>query len=193
VYNPAGIMLVNLRALFSSVVDIILFRRGPENLPASQTLLAIVVALSILVMVVMTVLSSLPAGSALLEAALRSPVTLIWYFAALALANKRERAQQTLTAIFGVRALFHLLKIPLAAALIPYAIMVKADPTTPPPAALSLIALLVWVWALIVNVRITRAAFECPSFVAILLVVGEFFAFFFIISLLFGLPVQGVA
>ena len=40
VYNPAGIMLANLRALFGVVVDIVLLRRGPEDLPASTVLLA---------------------------------------------------------------------------------------------------------------------------------------------------------
>mgnify|MGYP003693691237 CR=1 FL=1 len=35
VYNPAVIMLANLRALFGCLVDIILLRRGPEHLPAS--------------------------------------------------------------------------------------------------------------------------------------------------------------
>ena len=44
VYNPPGIMLANLRALFGVVVDIVLLRRGPEHLPASPALLAVTIA-----------------------------------------------------------------------------------------------------------------------------------------------------
>jgi hypothetical protein len=191
VYNPAGIMLVNLRALFGSVVDIILFRRGPENLPASQTLLAIVVALSVLGSTAMSAVSSLPASRALLEGVIGSAVMLAWFRIALALANKRERFLQTVTAIFGVNTLFLPAMVPLFGALLPY--LEKADPNSPPPAALLLITLFVGIWALVVEVRIVRAAFECPWIGAILLVVGEFFAAGFVAMALFGNPARGPA
>ena len=38
-------MLVNLRALLVRLIDIVLLRGGPEQLPASSALLAVVVAL----------------------------------------------------------------------------------------------------------------------------------------------------
>jgi hypothetical protein len=38
-------MLANLRALFGVIADIVLLRRGPENLPASLPLLVFTVAL----------------------------------------------------------------------------------------------------------------------------------------------------
>src|SRR5262245_58211863 len=79
VSNPPGSMLANLRALFGSVVDIILFRRGPENLPASQALLAIVVALSILGSVAMSAVTALPTSNALLEGIVGSAVMLLWF------------------------------------------------------------------------------------------------------------------
>jgi len=46
VYNRPGIMLANLRALFGLLVDIVLLRRGPESLPASPSLLVIVIVLN---------------------------------------------------------------------------------------------------------------------------------------------------
>src|SRR5262245_46831421 len=98
-------MLANLRALFGSVIDIILLRRGPEALPASQTLLAIVVALNVFVPVVIFGLLALPVTSALLASLVSTAVTLLWFRGALALANKRERFLQTMTAILGVNVL----------------------------------------------------------------------------------------
>ena len=129
-------MLANLRALFGGVVDITFFRSGPESLPASQALLAIVVVLFIAVSVVMSALVSLPVADALAGAVLGSVVMLAWFRAALAIANKRERFLQTCTAIFGVNLVFQPALVPLAGALKPY--FEKADPTVAPPAARSI-------------------------------------------------------
>jgi hypothetical protein len=181
-------MLANLRALFSGVVDIILLRSGPEKLPASQTLLAIVVGLSILGSVVMSAVVALPTRNALLEGVTGCAVMLLWFRVALALANKRERFQQTMTAIFGVNTLFIPVMVPLLGALLPY--LEKQDPNTPPPAALLLVTMFVGAWAFAVEVRIVRSAFECPWIGAILLVVGEFFAAGFVSMLLFGAPAR---
>ena len=181
-------MLANLRALFSGVVDIILLRSGPEKLPASQQLLAIVVALSILGSVAISAVVALPSTDALLEGIVGSTVMLLWFRVALAIANKRERFLQTLTAIFGVNTLFIPVVMPLTGALLPY--LEKQDPNTPPPAALLLITMFVGAWMFAVQLRIVRAAFECTWFVAVLLVVGEFFAAVLIFALLFGGPAK---
>lgn len=164
-------MLANLRALFGSVVDIILFRRGPEVLPASPALLAIAVASSVLVLVIMATVSSLPTGGILLEALVGTAVMLLWFRVALAVANKGERFLQTMTAIFSVNTLFLPAMVPLFAALLPY--IQKADPANPPPAALFLIAMSLGLWGLIVAIRIVKSAFECPWLGAVLLVIGE--------------------
>lgn len=190
-YNPAGIMLANLRALFSSVIDIILFRRGPENLPVSTALLAILVAVSIVGSAVLSELTSLPTSNALLESILGSAVMLGWFRMALVLANKRERFLQTMTAIFGVNILFLPLMVPLLSALLPY--LEKADANTPPPMALFLVTSFVGVWAFVVEIRIVRAAFECPWIGAVLLVIGEFFAAGLVAMLLIGAPAGGTA
>jgi uncharacterized membrane protein len=184
-------MLANLRALFGSVVDIILFRRGPENLPASQALLAVLVAVNIVGSVLMSAVSSLPTSNALLESILGTVLMLLWFRAALAIANKRERFLQTLSAIFGVNILFLPVLVPLLGALLPY--LEKGDANTPPPAALFLITLFVGLWAFVVEIRIVRAAFECPWIGAILLVVGELFAATFVATLLLGVPARAAA
>ena len=183
-YNPAIIMLANLRALFGGVVDIVMFRRGPENLPASQTLLAIVVALSIVGSLAMSAVFPLPSPQGLIEPIYGCVFMLLWYRGALALANKRERFLQTMTALFGVNALFIPVMVPLMSALMPY--LEKADASVAPPAALILISLAMAVWALAAQIRVVKAAFECPWIGAALLVVGEVIAASIVFAILFG-------
>jgi hypothetical protein len=181
-------MLANLRALFGCVVDIILLRRGPEALPASQGLLVVLVALNVGGSLIMAAATSVPLASALLQILVACAVMLLWFRGALVVAQKRERFVQTMTAMFGVSALFLPVVIPLLRALSPY--LEKPDPNVPPPAALALITFFVLIWALVVQVRIVRDAFECPWFGAILLVAGEFIAASFVSMLLFGVPAK---
>jgi hypothetical protein len=181
-------MLANLRALFGCVVDIILLRRGPEALPASQGLLVILVALNVGGSLIMAAASSVPPVSALLQTLVGCAVMILWFHAALMVAQKRERLLQTLNAIFGVSALFLPVVIPLLRALTPY--LEKPDPNVPPPAALALVTFFVLIWLLVVQVRIVREAFECRWIGAILLLVGEFFAAGFVSMLLFGVPAK---
>ncbi len=184
-------MLANLRALFSGVVDIILLRGGPEKLPASQTLLAIVVGLSILGTLIMATVVALPTSNALLETIVGSAVMLLWFRAALAIANKLERYLQTMTAIFGVNAVFAPVIVPLQAALLTY--VEKQDPATPVPTALFLITIFVWAWAFAVQLRIVKSAFECPWFGAVLLLVGESLVAILFGVLLFGAQAKAAA
>ncbi len=177
-------MLANLRALFGVVIEIILMRRGPEQLPASTVLLAAVVALSIIESSFMAFVAPVSLGAAFLQALIDAAVVLLWFRTALTIAAKRERFTQTMTGIFGVNVLFTPAMLPLVAALMPY--VEKADPKNQPPAALVIFTLLIGAWVLVVYVRIVRVAFDCPWFLALLLVVGGFFAGAVISSLLFG-------
>jgi len=177
-------MLVNLRALFGVVLDIILLRRGPEQLPASTMLLAASVALYILGCAFIVFVAPMTLRMALAQAAVGSAVMLLWYRLALAIAGKPERFLQTLTAIFAVQVLFIPVMIPLFGALLPY--LEKADPKVPIPAALFIVTMIVCVWGMLVEVRIVRAAFDCPWVGGFLLVLGEFFAAIFVSALLFG-------
>jgi hypothetical protein len=109
---------------------------------------------------------------------------LLWYRLALIIAGKPERFLQTLTAIFAVQVLFIPIMVPLFGALLPY--VQKADPAVPVPAALFIVTMIVFVWGLLVEVRIVRTAFDCPWIGGFLLVLGEFFAGIFVAALLFG-------
>ena len=119
-YNPAGIMLANLRALFGVVIDIILLRRGPESIPVSQVLLAFVVALNVGGSLLLGRIDAGSLGQALAQSLAGCAVLLAWFHAALTLARKRERFLQTMTALFAVNALFLPAVVPLFTALVPY-------------------------------------------------------------------------
>jgi hypothetical protein len=179
-------MLVNLRALFARIIDIVLLRAGPETLPASPGLLAVLVAVNLAVTA--TVLTLIPSSRDLsvLELIVSALVPLLWYQVAFALANKPERFVQTMIAFFGVNILFQPLLGPLVAALLPY--MAKPDPAVAPPAALSLLFLLVSVWLLVVWVRVVRAAFEWPYFIVVIFIFGQTIAAIFVDLMLFGAP-----
>jgi len=184
VYNSRRIMLGNLRALFSVILDIALLRRGPESLPASTALMACAIGLNgaasaLVVSVVPNASRAWP-----LQLIVTTIVTLACFHFALRLAQKRERFTQTITAYFGMGALFLVALFPMVGALAPYA--ANPDPETPPPFALSILFTLAWVWMVIVQVRIIRAAFEWPYVLAIAFYIALQLASFLALVLLFG-------
>jgi hypothetical protein len=176
-------MLANLRALFGVIIDIVRLRSGPENLPSSNLLLGCVVALS-------AVGTALAASQVATEQQARWPLelvvgvvtTLVFYQVALALVRKRERFVQSMTALFAVRALFTPALIPIMSA-----IKTSIDATKSAPAALSLIALALFIWLLIVEVRIMRSTFGWPTAGAVALVLTQEFAGVIVFSVLFAL------
>ena len=177
-------MLVNLRALFGSLIDIVLLRRGPETLPASTALLAIVVAINAAVgAIVVAFIPTIPAIT-VPELIVNSLVPLLWFWMAFSLAKKPERFVQTMTAVFGVNMMFQPFISPMFAALLPY--IQKPDPNVPPPAVLSLLFLLITVWLTVVWVRIVHAAFEWPYLVCFVFVLAGNMATLFIMAALFG-------
>ena len=179
-------MLVNLRAVLARVVDIVLLRAGPETLPASKGLLAVVVAVNVAVSAAVTAFMPTAPQSWPLQLLVGTIVTVLWFQLAFMLANKPERFLQTATAIFATTTLFLPALIPLVTALLPY--LDKPDPAVDPPAALSILCALLAIWLLIVQVRIVRAAFEWPNFVAIIFIFGLNFASALVYGVLFGVP-----
>jgi len=183
-------MLVNLRALFARLVDIVLLRSGPESLPASSGLLAIVVAINVTVSAAVTTLMTTAPDSWPLQLLVGTVVTLLWFQLAFTLTNKPERFLQTATAIFGTTTLFLPALIPMVTALLPY--LEKPDPAVDPPAALSILTALLAIWLLTVQVRIVRTAFEWPYFASIIFIFGLNFASALVYGILFGVPPEPV-
>lgn len=177
-------MLANLRALFGVIMDIVLLRRGPEHLPVSQALLVVVAAASTVANSLLVVAMGQPFAPALLMCTVGSLVMVAWFRFLLSVVNKRERFLQTLTALFSISALFVSLLIPVLPVLAPY--FATNAPAEPPPAMPTFLALAIGFWASLLEVRIVRAAFECPWVVAIMLALSEFFVSQVVVVILFG-------
>lgn len=185
-YNPGRIMLGNLRALFGVLIDIALLRRGPDSLPTSTVLMAVVIALYIVLSAILT--SLIPTAPRLLplQIAVGTLVTLLCFDLAFRATRKRERFVQTMTGVFGVNAVFLPALLPMELSLLPF--IEKPDPANPPPYALFVLTLFVEIWLIVVQVRIVRAAFEWPYFASIAFFFGERLAGVVIFMLLFGAP-----
>jgi hypothetical protein len=183
-------MLVNLRALFARLIDIVLLRAGPQDLPASNALLAFVVAVNVAEMVVVTSLIPATPPGMLVGHLVDCIVALLWFQVAFAITKKRERFVQTMSAVFGVFALFLPALIPLAITVLPYT--VTPNPALPPPAIPTLLGAALVVWLLIVLVRIVRAAFEWPHVAAFIFLLGLRIAATLMYLTLFGVPPQPV-
>lgn len=161
-------MLANLRALFGVVVDIILLRRGPEQVPASTVLLAVTVAIYLAISAMVIASVSTPDANWPLELIIGAGSMLIWYRVALRLANKPERFPQTMTAMFGVSTIFAPLLIPML-----NSVATQVQAKQQPSQFITMLSLFLLVWMMVVFVRIVRAAFEWPWPAALLLVAGE--------------------
>jgi len=183
-------MLVNLRALLVRLIDIVLLRGGPEQLPASPGLLAMVVVVNIAVSAIATsIIPTAPRGLSV-EFLVDAAVALVWFHLAFTLVKKRERFVQTMIAFFGVFTLFLPVILPLAVTLLPYT--VNSDPANPPPALPTLLGAALVIWLVIVLVRIVKAAFEWPYFVAIAFIFGLRIATVLVYAMLFGVPPKPV-
>ncbi|MEO6081392.1 MAG: hypothetical protein ABIQ86_16725 [Steroidobacteraceae bacterium] len=149
--------------------DIVLLRRGPEDLPASWALLLLTIAGQVVVaLLIGAVLPPLPAKAATPDHSLAMLlidllVMLLWGWGILRMAEKPERYLQMMTAIFGCQLVLQPLVAPAAWAVGFYG---TESPWSLPAAVLG-------VWALVVLARVLRAATEWAMFSCVFLVFGQ--------------------
>jgi hypothetical protein len=174
-------MLANLRALFGVVIDIVLLRRGPEHLPASPALLALVIGLYSAVTAVIANLVAKPDPRWPLILIFGVIGTIAWYRIALQLAGKRERFVQTMMGMFAVRLLFAPVLMPLTTS-----VMLQMQAQQTPPALLQLMVLGLFGWWLAANGKVVKSAFEWPWIAAIILVLAQEFALLLAAAMIFG-------
>lgn len=193
-YNPVVIMLANLRALFGVFADIMFLRRGPEHLPPSRPLLAIIVIVHVIVhsLADRTFIAPLrpepmPVLPAQVAAAL---LMLLWFRVALQLAGKAERFVQTMIAVFFI-SLLSVLLVPLYAAMLPFLLAAQDSPDAAAhaPASASLLFLVGGFWILAMLARVVKSAFEWHWVIAIAFVLMTSIG----ISLLLGVLFAGAA
>jgi hypothetical protein len=145
-------------------VGIVRFRKGPEDLPASTSLLAAALAGAVLLRIA---LLSIPAADArinpLVLMLLDLGISLLCVFLALRAAGLPERFLQTMTAIFGAQ-------VVLAPVLFVSRWMLLTYYEQPGMGGMArLFYVVVAVWLLAVTVRILRAATGWPVFACVLL------------------------
>jgi hypothetical protein len=180
-------MLANLRALFGVVVDIVFLRRGPENMPASNTLLGIVVVVYVALYSLAYSIYILPAAPATpnswaLQVVCAALIELAWFRIAFQLAGKPERFTQTAIAIFATSTLF-IPALAMIGSLMPY---MQKGATGQPPALTSFLTAFIAIWMFVILVRIVRVAFEWSWPRAIIFVLAANFVPMIILSLVFG-------
>ena len=182
-YNPAGIMLANLRALLGVIVDIILLRRGPEHLPASTVLLALIVGLYLAVVGLVGMASPDFGARQMFAVVLGVGASLLWYYSALSAVKKRERFVQLATGMMAVCTVFTPLLEPMKMSLFQ-----QTEAKESPAQLYVLLMLFLVAWAMTIYVRMVRAAFEWPWPAALLLIIGQEIFALVIIYMFIGAP-----
>jgi hypothetical protein len=146
-------------------LDILLLRRGPEDVPSSPSLLLATLALFITANVVLR--SLVPPAQDVWPIGLAVSIAfgLLWYRMLLTVFGRPERYLQLVTAVFGVATLLSPLLVPLGSVL-----EARAQAEADPP-AWTILLLPLLIFSVYVNARILGAAIERPLALAIALIV----------------------
>lgn len=145
------------------VVELMLLRRGPEDMPGDQTTLtASVAAYCILLFVQAGMLT--PLGSAALQAVLATGLLALYIRSVLRIRALPNRFAQTATALFASGAVLTLVMLAPTHAIAPYlqAISQAQDPqdVTLPPAIIMLAYVALGIWGLAIYSHIYRRALD---------------------------------
>ncbi|HJS21715.1 MAG TPA: hypothetical protein VJ764_03590 [Steroidobacteraceae bacterium] len=147
--------------LFKAFVDIALWRKGPQHLPTSALLLVIIVALD--GVLTLTFTGAFEPQEPALRIPLEVGLSLGWIWLLLAVFGRAERFVQTATAVFGTSVLLTPLMFGMRT------MLEAVGKTSMLLVPLRLGLLTVFVWYLLINANIVRAALEVNLFVAVLL------------------------
>jgi hypothetical protein len=150
------------------LTGIVRLKNGPEDLPASTSLLLTLILVASGLDALTYAIVPLPEKvNAPLLVGIGVAVTLVWYGALLRFARRPERFNQTLSAIFGFQIVFAPALIFTAWFYFTY----HKDPTWQLPAGL--LRSVVEIWALVILARILRSATNWPLFACVLLAIAN--------------------
>lgn len=155
-----------MREVLKLFAQILLLRRGPQDLPASGLLLVLTVVAYVVVNCVFSYLFP-PAREWPALLLIDVGFLLLWNALLLKAAGRPERTLQTTTAVFG----YQLLLSPLLVILQWLAQRLHGDPTWEGPMVAAGLVLLVWVVA--ANSRIVSAALEWSITAGVALVIVQ--------------------
>lgn len=147
-------------AFVSILRDILLLRRGPQDLPYSPQLLVTMAAACVLVQLSATLARGQPAAAVIVGAALWFAFTLGTLRLILALRGFANRFVQAATALLGCNLVFTVLALPIA--------LLAGEPPTSPEAMTpgqilaGVISLPLLLWKIAVDAHVFRHSFEIP-------------------------------
>lgn len=144
-----------MRRALRTFLDIVLFRRGPEDLPVSQSLLLVTIAANVLLGLAFDAALPRPEFNRVPLALAEVAFVVAWYWALLQIARRPERFLQTATAVFGVSIVI----LPVYTLAQYLVVGHKPDDL---PALVLLFGLAIEIWLIAVNVRILHAATQWP-------------------------------
>ncbi len=98
-------------SLLKVFIDIALWRKGPQDLPASRALLWLIAGVYALISVIELLVLDKQFASALVLVALDIAMTVLWLWGLLTLFSKSARLLQVATAVFGVETLLAIVVI----------------------------------------------------------------------------------
>ncbi len=157
-----------MKELFRLFAQIALLRRGPQDLPASTSLLALTVVLYLGVnALVGSALPSIREG--MQQVLIQALFTLLWYVALLLLLGRGERFLQTATAVFGLQALLSPLLIASDW------LVLRFGESTLWQLPVECAGLLLIVWLIAASSQIVRSALEWSSSASVALVILQIF------------------
>jgi hypothetical protein len=149
--------------------DILLLRRGPQDLPYSTQLLTSTIAACVFAHTLSALsLTAADLGTALASAIFFVLLSLLALFALLSLRRLRNRFVQAGTAFLGCHFVFTLMSIPLG-----LVIPTKSTPPDQIPAfalVLMPVALGCAIWQLVVNAHILRHSLDIPMWTGVAIV-----------------------
>lgn len=161
------------RALAELVGDLLRLRRGPQDVPHSQALLArALIPYSLLGSTLAAF--AMPVPRAVLYGPTEAALLAALVYASLAVRRRPARFVQTLTALVLVGVVFNALSLPLTA-------------LARPENGLGVLILALVAWSFAVSVHILRLALDIPVPGSVLVNLGFFFTAYYGLGHLFGL------
>lgn len=163
--------------LIQLFLDICLFRKGPQDLPASKVLLKLVLAAYFFVGLLQTLLGTRWLEG-VLQVLLQAGILFGFVWISLKAAGMPERLPQTLTAMLGTDALISSFSLPLALIAL----------LNPQDALTHLLLLLLMLWQTAVVAHILRHALSQTLAIGVVLSIVYMVFTLQILMLLFGAP-----
>ena len=151
--------------LILAFVDIMLHRRGPEDLPASKFLLGLLLAASFGLELTITLWSG-GSGRTVAVAALVTVLNLWFVWALLRTFGRERRFRQTMIAMLGADIVLSLLHAPV----IP--VLEVPDPERPTVTIPMLLTMLAFFWQIDISAFVFSRALERPYLLCVAIVVA---------------------